>query len=399
MRGSLFWRVAARRVASDRTKRPDQVRTMGKKKKSTSRGSATGRDSSRDRGPARPRRKADETIAAEIRRRWEELSGQKQQIDDVVDEVALDWLDHPDVTGVSTDFKMREGRIVRPLRYVLRIAVTVKRHPRDSSIRGQKIPRRIKGVETDVVASRYRYCQGVPPESRTWHPHPLGGCAIARKNHETDWGTLGAVVTFGDRLMYLTNEHVAGGKGSVVYQPPLPSEPIPPGRWQIGTVLRSGSAHNLKVDCALIAASGRAPEASILGPDGGRLPGKLTNGIVQDDDENFTRTFFVGAATGSQELRYGVVRNTRAVIQFPNGTRLIRQIKVESENDGPLVRSGDSGALLMVRRGGAGELRNEVVGLVVGEYDEDDGSGRMKYGLVANHFHHVRRSLSFRNFE
>ena len=39
---------------------------------------------------------------------------------------------------------------------------------------------------------------------------------------------------------------------------------------------------------------------------------------------------------------------------------------------------------------------NVVVGLVVAEYEEDDGTGVLKRGLIANHFSNVRRLLSFK---
>ena len=47
-------------------------------------------------------------------------------------------------------------------------------------------------------------------------------------------------------------------------------------------------------------------------------------------------------------------------------------------------------------KGASAEPINVVVGLVVAEYEEDDGMGDLKRGLIANHFSNVRRSLSFK---
>jgi hypothetical protein len=211
---------------------------------------------------------------------------------------------------------------------------------------------------------------------------------------------MGIVVDFAGLEMYLTNEHVSGSKGAAIVQPPLPANPIPVGKWIIGTVFRTGSDSNRKVDCALVAATpgsaGRQPDRSILGPENGNLAGELTEGLLGEDDEGVTKTFAMGAASGHHEIRLGTVRKTRAVVKLPDHTILIDQIKVESDDAQPLVRGGDSGSLLFFREGTTHEPINIVVGLVVAEYEEDDGLGVLKCGLIANHFRNVRQSLSFK---
>lgn len=340
------------------------------------------------------------TIEQETKDRWDVLRQQRSAVEAVIDEVGLDLLDDDNVTGLSADFKIKKGKIVRPLHFVMRVSVAVKRNKRDDSINTQWIPRRIKGVETDVVAARYNYCSSSRQESQKFRQNPPGGCAIARKGNELHWGTMGIVVDFAGLKMYLTNEHVSGSKGATILQPPLPTDPLPSGKWKIGTVFRSGADSNRKVDCALIVATpgsaNRQPDRKILGPENGNLNGAIIEGSLGEDDEGITKVFFVGAASGHHELKFGTVRKTRAVVKLPDNTILIKQIKVESDDDEPLVRGGDSGSLLFVRDRATTAAINVVVGLVVAEYEEDDGMGRLKRGLIANHFANVRRSLSFK---
>ena len=60
----------------------------------------------------------------------------------MIDEVAMDLLDHENVTGLSADFKIKAGKVVRPLRYALRVSVAVKRHKNDDAIKNQLIPKK-----------------------------------------------------------------------------------------------------------------------------------------------------------------------------------------------------------------------------------------------------------------
>ncbi len=343
---------------------------------------------------------AKQTIEEEAADRWDELSQQRSTVESVIDQVGMDLLKHESVTGLSAGFKISGGKVVRPLRYALSVSVEVKRHEQDEAIRSQIIPKRIKGVETDVVATRYQYCSNSREESQKFHKNPPGGCAIAQKNNEVHWGTMGIVVDYAGLEMYLTNEHVSGSKGATILQPPLPTDPIPPGKWKIGTVFRTGSDSNREVDCAIIASTpgsaNRKPDKRILGPDNGNLGGEIKEGVLGEGDEGVTKAFAVGAASGHQELKFGTVRKTRSIVKLPDNKILVEQIKVESDDGQPLVRGGDSGSLLFVREGTAAQPINVIVGLVVAEYEQDEGMGVLKQGLIANHFSNVRRSLSFK---
>jgi hypothetical protein len=202
--------------------------------------------------------------------------------------------------------------------------------------------------------------------------------------------------------MYLTNKHVVGPRGTVVVQPPLPSRPLPLDEWQIGTVLRAGADDNRLVDCALVepqAQSGeRAPGPVLLGTPNTSGRYRLVESQLSERDHGRTRVVAWGAATSERGARTGVVRQTQAAVKFPDGTKLVRQIQVESLTDEPLVAPGDSGAVLLKVPPSDEDRPVELVGLVVGQFEEVDESGRLRQGLVANHIANVRRSLRFAKF-
>lgn len=338
------------------------------------------------------------SIDRERKLRRATLRRQKHKIENWIDSNGWSLLRNPDVTGLSASLQIRDGQYVRPLRYVLQVSVRRKGDPTPVK-RGRKptrIPAKVDGIQTDVIEGKYDFCIANGSLEHEFIENPVGGCAIAPASDTAAWGTLGLVVFSTGRPFYLTNEHVSLSSRSIV-QPPEPPIAIPRPQWKIGSVARTGSDRNRKVDCALIRATNRQrrPRVGIRTPSGEVVESLIEQALSSADEDRAT-TFAYGAATPTQPPRLGIVRKTKAGASFPDGSRLIRQIKVESLNGQPLVEAGDSGAaLLMELPEDQGRQRFAVVGLVVGKYIEDDGMG-VKIGLIANHFRHVRFSLGFK---
>jgi hypothetical protein len=327
------------------------------------------------------------------------LQRQRRTIEEILERHGEKLLARPDVTSVGVQLKLSGGETAQPPRYAIRICVAHKYAARDCRRRGTLLPKRFHNVPTDVIEARFDYCLNASLESRAYHPRPGGGCAIAREDCLDQWGTLGLVVNVGSRRMYLTNKHVVGPRGSIVVQPPLPVRPLSQHQWQIGTVLRAGADDNRLVDCALVEPhteqGQRLPGPALLAAPQDVLHRTLVEGLLDERDLGRTRVVAWGAVSGPRFARVGVVRQTQAAVKFPDGTRLVRQIQVESLDDQPIVAPGDSGAVLLKWTGSQETERIELVGLVVGQYEEAGGRGRLKHGLVANHIGNVRRSLRF----
>ncbi len=336
---------------------------------------------------------------AEFAARREELAAQREVADRVLAKYGAALVQRPDVTGASVDWKIVHGQIARPLQYALQISVLEKGLPPGRSAKRRRLPTQFHGVPTDVVAARYAHCLTASAEHTSFRQRPGAGCAIAREQDPEGWGTLGIVVYAGGRPMYLTNKHVAGGRGSVIVQPPTVPANFPACDWRIGAVLRSGADDNHAVDCALIepepGPTDRHPGDPLWIHSTFNPPAQIIDAELSDGDIGRTRAFAWGAATQYGPKCLGVVRQVQAAVKFPDGSYLVRQIKVESIDGEPLVQPGDSGALLFRPDEAAESAVWVVVGLVVGQYEEELGRGSLRRGLVANHFTAVRRSLRF----
>ena len=149
------------------------------------------------------------------------------------------------VVGLDVGLKFKNLKLVRPLRYVIRVHV-------QSKLDGTLLPDRLRlpstldGVGVDVLERKYLPAQATvgprtPPEWTHFRPILTGGCAISCDGGRT-LGTLGMQVFFGKTPHFLTNKHVAGAKGKPVSQPPLLGPGVPTDHRRVIGVVSSKQA-------------------------------------------------------------------------------------------------------------------------------------------------------------
>jgi hypothetical protein len=120
----------------------------------------------------------------------------------------------------------------------------------------------------------------------------------------------------------------------------------------------------------------------------------MQSGPLTLGDQFVTRVTIVGAATGSAQLREGIVTNIRQNVRVPEIRNEVfeDQILVLSEDNSRIICPGDSGSVLIKRINDANGVTNLIVGLA---FASVEGGA----GLVANHIHHVSTSLLGIGFE
>lgn len=282
------------------------------------------------------------------------------------------------VVGVDVGFRMSEGRYVLPPRYAIRIDVEARLAPAQlRRLRRKRFPRRIEGIEVNVVERRY-VCRSasatttprVAPEWMTRRDPIVGGVAIglAEPTTGSGWGTLGCVVFRGNSPLYLTNAHLVQSSSRetdrTVRQPPLGPDAHHPdaviGYVVDPPVLTEG------VDAAVIHPTGRAPAQHIRGLMAGAIYETRRLGF---DDEGMTIVYKIGAKTSGDPPPMGLVDNVAKTVSVPGLGTFHGQILVWG--DRPLFQDeGDSGAVLVVPRRRRGATVYQLVGLCFAASDD-----------------------------
>lgn len=127
-------------------------------------------------------------------------------------------LSKPNVVGVGTGYKTREGRAVGDLCVV---ALVRQKIPRAGLSESDLVPKQVGGVPTDVL--EVGHIKALTERTDRWRP-ALGGVSIG--HHQVTAGTLGSAVrdaASGERLL-LSNNHVLANNnqaqiGDAVLQP------------------------------------------------------------------------------------------------------------------------------------------------------------------------------------
>ncbi len=331
--------------------------------------------------PTAPEDPQMDRLRKEIRKNWDVLNVQRMKAEEVLDEWRAELLATPGVTGCHVGLRRVKKQIVFPLSFCIRVHVGQKLQPNHPQLL-QMLPSARDGVSVDIHEASYRLAAGVPPEE-TCEAELIGGIAIAFEDTTANWGTLGLCVTSNEKLVMLTNKHVAGENGNAIVQPP--SKVVPGGSPIIGKVL--AGIRNAIVDCAIVESDGSRPVKAGIKVGASVLPGKFEAGELDIFDQLFRTTVFkIGAATGSEPIRIGRVRTINGSVTIPVFGPLSSQIIVDSINGNSIIQGGDSGSVLIKQVVKGNSIRNFVVGLVTAQMDGG-------LGLVASHFREVRNKL------
>ena len=343
----------------------------------------------------RKRSVAEEDIRSQLDSSWAAITEQREHVLAVFEEHHDHLLSHPDVCGAHVGLKRKSGKVVYPMKYVIRLHVA-KKWPKGHPMLRQEIDVdqfKDQNVEIDVMERSYRLLStdGETEDDSNFIPGPFtGGRPIAPNDFPDHWGTMGMIVFFGGQPHYLTNEHVAGKPGTSIRE----SEQgltASGNHGIVGNVVNS--IRNSTIDCAIIAPSGnRRKSLGIIGPDG-LLPGIYVPRKLTSVDEHRTEVFKIGARTGFKPIRVGVVKNINTSIEI-SGMQMTGQIIVESTDDERIIAPGDSGSIALVKGEQNGTTINFVVGLVHAETVSTTESGEVSgRGMVANHFENVESAL------
>ena len=302
---------------------------------------------------------------------WERLFAEKQTAEAALKLHRAMLEGHPEVSGFHVGLKRKQGKIVYPLKYVICIHVDVKRSLDDSNI-GRLLPNSLSGAETDVIQMCYKSVAG--EDLRQPQNTLEGGVAISSQASPNKFGTLGFVVDFANEMCYLTNQHVAGDKGTQIRQPPIQTSSS---LRTIGEVLRSEITATY--DAALILSNSTgSPSKTLRGFTAS--PSDISEGLLTGRDENRTEVVVFGAATGPV---FGIVESVSAGGIRVDGTGVFQQqIIIRSKDGTDITEKGNSGAIVAKPVNENGTTRFQIVGLVHAETAD-------KQKVVAAHFHRV----------
>lgn len=328
--------------------------------------------------PAGPATQAERPLTPdEVRQertsRWNELNEQRTRAEQVFQRCQDALLARADVTGVNVGLKQKNGQIVSPLQYCIRVHVAHKL-PEGHPMLLNKLSTEIEGIPVDVVERSYSTAAGADPAGRFVNPM-CGGIPIANQNSPEHFGTLGVMMFSAGQPRYLTNQHVVGSPPAAG-SPPNPVRQPPNGQTPAGMDANIGnvfdSERSEEIDAAIIAPTGnRTCRFGVIGHDGVKINGRFSPGVLTVADEHVTQCFKIGAMTGSPDL-LGVVSNTSSSIKIDGFGVMKNQIVVESEEGVNLIEPGDSGSILIAPKlDPDGKKVNLVVGLVHARRDND----------------------------
>ena len=338
----------------------------------------------------------DEEIRREFGRHWQALQAQKQYCELVLAKHRDRLIARPDVTGLHVGLWRREGKIVCPLQYRIRVHIVEKLSFTDdeetllaaNSLMPTAIEKTLDGVRVDVLQQTYRLTNTLPNHASARANRLRGGVPISPTNDPANWGTLGMpVVSIHDgKRRYLTNAHVVGdgvmGADPVMQQP---ASETADSSSVIGEV-KETPVLDADVDAASITPTGsRRSRAEILNVTGGYIARDLNS----TDVDLRTRVFKVGATTG---LTTGRVKSINATIDYGGGRVMTNQILVESKDE-VIIQPGDSGSILCAKD--EQHDINVIVGLVHGEAANQDNK-REGFCLVASPISKVIDKLKIR---
>jgi hypothetical protein len=310
--------------------------------------------------------------------RFVELMEQRDQARKVLESKRDELMkDRVDLSGLHVGYRRSDGKIKFPLEVCIVMSVREKLAIGSPRMMATALPETIEEVPIDIVRDSFsRLEMPVPrtlPGARATSVslpskkrNPIcGGVAIAHPDHPNEWGTLGFPFQQNGKVVLLTCQHVvqsSSGANSPVVQPPsMQTE-------RIGVVDPSNVAWDL--DAALITADTDREIVQALAWGSSHLD--VTIGL--GDAVKGQRVFQMGAKSGKHR-GLGYVEDIDATVKLENGRQFDKQILVKPEDDSlPVVRSGDSGAVLVHR---VSDDLVEIIGLVYGKTE----SG----GLVACH--------------
>ena len=350
-----------------------------------------------------------------------------------------------EISGCSVALRVKDGRVVSPLRYGVEVHVPtklpkedllvldVRKVPKGKLKEGVRylIPDSIDGVLVKVVESRPYRTSSQPGLESALELDPgtvklkgggldnikekptidlantelIGGLPTVDPIHPGNWGTFG--IAFSNRIdetsrttryFGLANEHFADKDNDMV-QPP--HEPRDKTLWNIGTVrkTKNGAEGNYHVDAACIDLEGKRDVISRLVIGFGEEKFLFANRPLQ-------RRPFFHTDVGRAVYKYGARTNhfvegyiqepEFATLRIPGDNRNLKTvIRAKSNGDKAFIQPGDSGSALVISArvampGEADQVRFIVVGLCFAGQE-----GRHDV-LFACHFSHVIKALELK---
>ncbi len=143
---------------------------------------------------------------------------ERRQVVEVIERHKEAILAKPNVLGVGTGFKTRNGKQLGDLCVIAMVSQKIPRAGLDPSA---LVPVEVEGISTDVI--QVGFLRALQERTDRWRP-ALGGVSLG--HYKITAGTLGAVVRdrTTDRRLILSNNHVLannnqGGQGDPILQP------------------------------------------------------------------------------------------------------------------------------------------------------------------------------------
>ncbi len=313
-----------------------------------------------------------------LKQDWAHFYRQKNKAERALKNFMRAFGKHPDISGVGVGLREKNGLKVVPPEYV--ILVTVHKRVENKEISADLLlPDSFQGVRVNVIERNF-FKATSPVDHRSFIENPVGGISITTPG-SSFFGTLGLQCYLPTDVnafekAYLTNAHVIDYASNAVLQPDRENGHTPEERF-IGRVFEFTSETDPFVDAAVIqiGASSRIPKKqTILNNSQFQLPKTFIDGSKSDLVEEETVVYKIGASTGSDVVRVGIVEFVAfptAEVQKSDGkTKLYKeQIIVKPESLSPedaFVKRGDSGSALLTKDVVDGKEVNRVVGLVHG---------------------------------
>lgn len=315
----------------------------------------------------------------ELGQRWEELFEERLLAYEVFHRHHDYLLNLPNVTGIHVGLKRKQGKIVTPLHFCIRIHVREKLKSGDPKLLIE-LPKSFDGIPVDVLERSYQSLNTVKAAASQFVNSIMGGAPIAREGEfkAKGLGTLGGVLFAGSKPIYITNQHVAGPEGTVIIQPP--DGKVSAGQKEaIGKVIhceREGS-----IDCAIIKPKGRKRRSQMLMLSD---TARYGSGKLLRTDIHQTVAIKVGAISGKTS---GVVKSVDTTVTV-DGIKMPGQIVVETEDRSRIIEKGDSGSLLLVKAMGDDESDAGyfVVGLIHAATDDFTALVATHFDVIADRF-------------
>lgn len=265
--------------------------------------------------------------------------------------VALTASTDPDqnVVGIGIGRKVKNGKVISGVAIRFYVAHKV---PANAVPKADAVPPTIDGVPTDVVETGRFFAQATPIARRRLRP-AKGGCSIGfQGNGFVMAGTLGCLVTDGQKRFILSNNHVIANENAL----PLNSPIFQPGQLDNGVVPGDRIAKLSKMIKLLKLPQDNHVDAAIAELDKNNLAsprilakvGKLASGVTIPSAEEMA----VHKHGRTTAYTTGKVIDIAADVnvQYDFGVaRFVDQIVIKGD-DGAFSDSGDSGSLVVARQ-------------------------------------------------